>query len=143
MDAGWRAEPCPLRLNNLLTCHPAQLMHQVTCHVSRVTVVRQSTRSRVTCRRGSRVTCHLGEVVDPCELQQRGHAVEEAAHDEPVQRSGVVHLQYSTVQYSAVQYNIYCTLGRPVLLSRAMVDRVSTAVMPECSVVLRPDQRWR
>ena len=133
MDAGWRAEPCPLRLNNLLTCHPAQLMHPAD--VSRVAVVKQSTRSRV--------ASHLGEVVDPCELQQRGHAVEEAAHDEPVQRGGVVHLQYSTVQYSTVQYNIYCTLGRPVLLSRAMVDRVSTAVMPECSVVLRPDQRWR
>ena len=53
-------------------------------HVSRVAVVKQSTRSRV--------TCHLGEVVDPCELQQRGHAVEEAAHDEPVQRGGVVDL---------------------------------------------------
>ena len=104
--------------------------------MSRVTVVKQSTGHV------SRVTCHLGEVVDPGELQQRGHAVEEAADDEPVQGGGVVNLQYSTVQYSTVKY-IYCTLGRPVLLSRAMVERVSTAVMPECSVVLRPDQRWR
>ena len=54
----------------------------------------------------SRVTCHLGEVVDPGELQQRGHAVQEAADDEPVQGGGVVHLQYSTVQYSAVQYRV-------------------------------------
>ena len=80
-------------------------------HVSRVTVVKQSTRSRV--------TCHLGEVVDPCELQQRGHAVEEAAHDEPVQRGGVVHLQYSTVQcrveYSAVQYKLHLGQAGPAV----------------------------
>ena len=43
--------------------------------------------------------------MDPGELQQRGHAVQEAADDEPVQGGGVVHLQYSTVQYSTVQYS--------------------------------------
>ena len=35
---------------------------------------------------------HLGEVVNPRELQERGHAVEKGADDEPVQRRGVVHL---------------------------------------------------
>ena len=35
---------------------------------------------------------HLGEVVDPRELQEGGHAVEEGADDEPVQRRGVVDL---------------------------------------------------
>ena len=47
--------------------------------------------------------------MDPGELQQRGHAVQEAADDEPVQGGGVVHLQYSTnstVQGSAVQYRV-------------------------------------
>ena len=37
-------------------------------------------------------TAHLGEVVNPSELQEGGHAVEEGADDEPVQRRGVVHL---------------------------------------------------
>ena len=53
--------------------------------------------------------------MDPCELQQRGHAVEEAAHDEPVQRGGVVHLQYSTVQYSAVQYILHLGQAGPAV----------------------------
>ena len=35
---------------------------------------------------------HLGEVVHAGELQERGHAVEEGADDEPVQRGGVVDL---------------------------------------------------
>ena len=38
-------------------------------------------------------TAHLGEVVNPRELQERGHAVEEGADDEPVQGRGVVHLR--------------------------------------------------
>ena len=35
---------------------------------------------------------HLGEVVHAGKLQERGHAVEEGADDEPVQRGGVVDL---------------------------------------------------
>ena len=35
---------------------------------------------------------HLGEVVDPGELEDGGDAVEEAADDEPVQGGGVVDL---------------------------------------------------
>ena len=35
---------------------------------------------------------HLGEVVDPGKLQDGGHAVEEAADDEPVQGGGVLDL---------------------------------------------------
>ena len=37
-------------------------------------------------------TAHLGEVVNPRELQEWGHTVEEGADDEPVQRCGVVYL---------------------------------------------------
>ena len=37
-------------------------------------------------------TAHLGEVVDAGKLQDGGHAVEEAADDEPVQGGGVLDL---------------------------------------------------
>ena len=80
--------------------------------------------------------------MDPGELEDGGDAVEEAADDKPVQRGGVLHLQYSTVQYCTLQYITlqyitvqywtgHFTLGRSDRESIEMADRVSTAVTPD------------
>ena len=50
--------------------------------------------------------------MDPGKLEDGGDTVEEAADDEPVQRGGVLHLQYSTVQYRIEHYSTEHYLGQ-------------------------------